>query len=194
MEYSKNNVFNELFNQSVDQYLNKQNVKKLILTDTSTIFNKQNKEVKSRIPYNKNKRAIKISTITDSNGTPLTILVKEANKHDSKIFEETFDKMIDNQTFKEFINKNKNKITLLADKGYDSKFIRNKLKKNKIKSIISPNNRNTKDQLKKRFLNEKEKKIYKNRVRVEHFFGIVKRYPKVNSNVEQFMKKPLHPI
>ena len=184
MEYSKNNVFNELFNQSVDQYLNKQNVKKLILTDTSTIFNKQNKEVKSRIPYNKNKRAIKISTITDSNGTPLTILVKEANKHDSKIFEETFDKMIDNQTFKEFINKNKNKITLLADKGYDSKFIRNKLKKNKIKSIISPNNRNTKDQLKKRFLNENEKKIYKNRVRVEHFFGIVKRYPKVNSNVD----------
>ena len=54
-----------------------------------------------------------------------------------------------------FIKLSINKITLLADMGYDSKFIRNKLKKNKIKSIISPNNRDTKDQLKKRFLNEK---------------------------------------
>jgi len=54
-----------------------------------------------------------------------------------------------------------------------------------IKPIIKPNNRNTKDTLKKRALTINEEQIYKKRIIIEHYFGIIKRAPKINCVYEK---------
>jgi Transposase DDE domain len=68
----------------------------------------------------------------------------------------------------------------LADKGYDSKSLKKKLSKHKIKFLIKPNNRNTKNINKIRKFSKSQEITYKNRIKIEHFFGIIKRYPKIN--------------
>jgi len=234
MEYSKNNYFSVLFEKSLKEYLNSDVTDKLKITsiDTTTIYNKQSTEIKSRIPYNKNigmqpikiglqylyssrnsdqrsgsgaKRAAKISAITDhygksyfycdaikigfshhtcdpqGYGVPLGIHVTDSNVHDTKSFESTLNKILINDTIK----KNRKIITMLADKGYDSKHIRNKLSRLRMKCIISYNKRNTKDPAKINKLTIHQQKKYKKRVRVEHYFGRIKRYPKVNCVYEK---------
>ena len=54
-----------------------------------------------------------------------------------------------------------------------------------MKCIISCNNRNCKTKSKMRSLTNKEKHIYKNRIKVEHYFGIIKKYPKINHLYEK---------
>lgn len=52
-----------------------------------------------------------------------------------------------------------------------------------MKCIIAINNRNTKNKnkTKKRYLTKDEKNMYKNIVKVEHSFGIIKRHLKINN-------------
>lgn len=71
------------------------------------------------------------------------------------------------------INKENNKF-MLADKGYDTNEIRNKLISLGYEPIIAANKRNTKDETKLRKLTEKQKKIYKNRCKIEHTNGLLK--------------------
>ena len=56
----------------------------------------------------------------------------------------------------------------MADSGYDSSYIYELNKSIFKKSIIKPNNRNTKNKIKKRKLNESEEQLYKKRIKVEH--------------------------
>ena len=102
--------------------------------------------------------------------------------HDSKLFIKDFNKIKTNKYIKKCTNK---RLLLLADKGYDTKAIRSKILKSKMKCIIPFNKRNTKDVTKIKVLNESEKEIYKKRIKVEHFFGIIKRYPKINNVYEK---------
>jgi len=179
MEYSRKNVFKDVFNDSINEYLKRNHETKLevISVDSTNIQNRNCKELIHRNPYNKNKRSAKVSAIVDSNGIPIGITVD-----DSKLFHKVFDNVIKNKALVNKINKN---ITLLADKGYDSKIIRNKIKKSKMKCIIAHNKRNTKDKSKIKSLNNYEKIIYKKRVKVEHFFGAIKYYPKINCVYEK---------
>lgn len=181
MDYSKNNFFKKLFDSSIKEYINKNHHLSLISVDTSNISNKQSIEINSRNPYYKNKKSIKISAITDNKGSPLSLSINESNIHDVKCFDKVFSKFINNKFIKNKINKS----TLLADKGYDSKILKSKLLNNKIKTLIKPNNRNTKDKNKIRKFTKHQEKIYKNRIIIEHFFGIIKRYPKINNIYEK---------
>jgi hypothetical protein len=180
-EYSLKNCFEKLFKTSIEEYLctikMKKNNKNIISTDTSNIYNRNCEELIHKNPYMKNKKCIKISTFVDSRGCPLNISINDSITHDSKIFINDFNKIIDNKDIKKKFNKN---TLILADKGYDSKNVRNIIRKSKMDHIIAYNRRNTKNKSKIRKLTKYQKKIYKKRIKVEHYFGIIKRYPKIN--------------
>lgn len=183
-EYCKKDLFNTLLKSSIKEYLCTDSMEKvkLMSIDSTTIFNKSCNEIENRNPYYKNKKCAKITAIVDSNGTPIGLTINDGIKHDSGLFNEVFDNTINNKD----INKNFNKMTtILADKGYDSKAIRRKIKTSKIKAIIAYNKRNCKDKTKIKSLTENEKNIYKKRIKVEHYFGIIKKYPKINCIYEK---------
>lgn len=66
----------------------------------------------------------------DSIASPLAITIDDSNNHDCKLFNKVFDKMITNNDIKKEINKDP---IILADKGYDTKSIKN------IVDIMYPN-------------------------------------------------------
>ena len=157
----------------------------LMSIDSTTIFNKNCLETDCRNPYYKNKKCAKVTAIVDSKGTPINLTIDEGIRHDSGLFNKVFDDTINNKD----INKHFSKVTtILADKGYDSKAIRTKIKNSKMKAIIAHNNRNCKDKSKIKLLTNKEKSTYRNRVKVEHYFGIIKKYPKLNSVYEKTLE------
>lgn len=72
-----------------------------------------------------------------------------------------------------------------------TKEIKDKLTNLKIRFIIKPNNRRTKDPSKMRYLNRDQKKQYKKRIIIEHSFGSFKRPPKINCVYESKLKSYL---
>ena len=64
----------------------------------------------------------------------------------------------------------------MDDLGYDLSYIYELNKSIFIKSIIKPNNRNTKNKIKKRKLNESEEQLYKKRIKVEYTNQKIKAY------------------
>lgn len=192
-EYINKNAFKKLFEESVKEYLctNVTEKTRIISTDTTIITNKNCIELTEINPYLKNKKCIKVSSFVDSKGTPISVSINSCNEHDSKIFNKEFDRIINTKPIKKSINGN---CIILADKGYDTKAIRKKIKKSKMKCIIAYNKRNTKDKTKIKELNEVEKKVYKKRVKIEHYFGIIKRYPKINNVYEKTLSSYLNLI
>ena len=190
-EYCKKGLFKSLFKNSIKEYLctNAMEKTQIISIDSTTIFNKNCNEIESRNPYYKNKKCAKITAIVDAIGTPINLSVDDGIKHDSKLFNAVFNDTINNNEIRKNFNKT---TTILADKGYDSKAIRSKIKESKMKCIIAHNKRNCKDKSKIKSLTNKEKNIYKNRVKVEHFFGIIKKYPKINCIYEKSLQSYLN--
>lgn len=181
-EYINYGYFSELFNVSIKNYISLKDEIHLLSTDSTNIFNKSCIELHTRNPYFKNKKSCKVSTIVDSKGSPLSLSISDSDEHDSKQFEVVFNNMITNEDVKDKIKEN---TTLLGDKGYDSLKVRTTIRNSKIKPIISYNKRNCKNVAKIKKLTEEESKIYKSRIKVEHFFSIIKRYPKINNVYEK---------
>jgi len=72
MEYSKCGIYLNFYNNSLEKYMNSNNKNlQYLCIDTSTINNKLCQEVAVHNPVNKNRKGVKISTITDANGTSL---------------------------------------------------------------------------------------------------------------------------
>jgi transposase len=149
-----------------------------LITDTSFIKNINGKSILGRNKLLKNKNCNKISAIVDEFGYPLSLLIKEGNLYDSRIFI--------------YHNKHLNKITkkhkfLLADKGYDSNKVRDLMTKFNIKSIIPVNLRNTKnnDIIQSKKLSDEESKIYKNRIKVENLFCYLKKYRRIDQRYDK---------
>ena len=74
---------------------------------------------------------------------------------------------------------------MLADTGYDSNEIKDHLKINNIIPIIRPNNRRRNKNKKKKHLTRPNRKKYKRRIKVEHYYGTLKKYSKVNCVYEK---------
>lgn len=117
------------------RFFNHGNLKKLYM-DSSDVLNKNGFQCIGRSKKLKFKNATKINIITDEHGFILAIKIVPANKHDVTLIESTIDKM----TIK-IISSNKYPKYLIADKGYTSKKIKNKIK-NKFK-LIYPDRKNT---------------------------------------------------
>jgi DDE family transposase len=98
--------------------------------------------------------------------------------------EDTLSKLFIRLKTYKYRNHNRYKQYMLADKGYYSKHNINRLKTEGYIPIISVNRRNTKSkQLKE--LSKREKIIYKKRLKVENYFGWIKRYPKIDKLYEK---------
>ena len=105
-------------------------ITKNCIIDSSTIFNKNNSTLAHSFNY-KNKKSIKNSFITNSEGFPLYVSVDSGNVNDAKLGLNLIETNIDQL-------KNHN-VTILADKGYDSSIIRTLLDDNECDSIIPKN-------------------------------------------------------
>ena len=166
IKLNKNNILKISYTNLLHKYICKSPSKKLkfISTDTHTVYNKYGYNMINRNKYYKNKKVMKLSIDVDSNGIPIKINVYPGNMHDSKIYMSDLNKeyLIDENLL------NKHKVYLLADTGYDSKRIRDKLQAYNFIPIIPINKRNKKGEIKK--LSNKYKKIYKKRIIVENNF------------------------
>jgi hypothetical protein len=171
---SKYNIFKDTYSDLLKLYFYKTPSKKLkiIDTDTTVISNKNGSEKVGKNKLYKNKKVTKLSVITDNNKIPILANIYSGNIYDSKIL---LDQLQNNQFIINNILIKKIKF-IVADKGYDSKQLKEFIK-NKYNSIlITPQNRrNIKNPLLIRSLTPEYKKMYNNRVKIENFFGTLKR-------------------
>lgn len=180
IEYIKKGFYNTLFNNIFNKYISTQTyfIYKYQSTDTSFIPNKLAKNLPRNKYYN-NKKGIKISTIVDTNGIPLSLLLEDCNKHDSTLLNNVLNNLnIDTQPLK-YKNANKYKQYFLADGGYDSSSNITLLKNKGYIPIIAHNKRNTKNINKIKKFTTQDKKIYKKRIIVENYFSWIKKSPKL---------------
>ena len=166
---TKFGVFESTYKELLHKYIKKTPGKKLkiLMTDTTTIYNKYNSDTAKINKYYKNKNVIKISVICDAIGVPISVEIYSGNKNDANIFLS----QLNNDVLINKIIYDKYKKYLLGDKGYDSISIRNKLKDQNIIPIIDYNKRNTKNKTKIKKLTVDEKEIYRKRLIVEHLFS-----------------------
>ncbi len=163
------------------------------MTDTTVIVNKQGID---KVHYNKaypKHKISKVSFITDNNKVVLNVKLFSGNINDSKIF---VDQLNSDNLIDTVLDEN-NRDVILGDSAYDSNIIRNKLAEQKYKKLICPKNkRNTKnkEKLKKLKMNVNDKKIFKNRIKIEHKFCNLKqnkriqiRYDKKSENYLGFV-------
>lgn len=182
-EYLRYDLYSKFFETSLKKYLKNNDVKYLSI-DSTVLNNKNCVEVNKHLPYNKNRKGVKVSVIVDDNGSPLNCSISESTKHDSKTGKDDIENLINNKILKNTLTRTKGYNYLLADSGYDSNDIKNTLTESNFKYIIGPNNRNNKYKKKKK-IKKRDRKKYKKRIKVEHFFAIIKRYPKINCVYEK---------
>ena len=174
----------------LSKYLGKNKTKKCKYQsiDSSFIYNNQCREKLNRNTYYKGKKGIKISTIVDSNGIPLSILLLNGNESDIVTLIRTYQNIQIQTNSSKYTDHNRYKQYILADKWY---YLKNNI--DYIDSIgcipiIAVNNRNTKDMNKIKCMSVEHKKIYKKRIIVENFFMKIKKYPKINIIYEKTIK------
>jgi len=108
----------------------------------------------------------KVTVICDEDLNPVELQIDEGNRSDMKIGEEISD----------IVPK---KSILIADKGYNSEKIREKLKKRKIRPVI-PYKSNSKKRKK-----ISSKKLYKQRNVIERFFLKLKKFRRINTRFDK---------
>jgi transposase len=186
---SKCNIFKDVFNNLRNQYISKHDMSIQII-DSTFIMNKCGKNKIARNKFFKNKNCNKISIITDIRGereihriiaqkicdadfVPLSALIDSGNKHDLSF-------VLNN--VKDIRHFNKHKFTLLADKGYVSRNLKEQLI-NFNCNLIYPPKRNMKQQV-------IDKQLYSKRIYVEHAFQKIKQFKRISvrydSNIDTF--------
>jgi len=148
-EYLNMNIYSKFYNDCLKKYLETNDVKYLSI-DSTILNNKYCTEIKKHNPVNKNRKGLKISVIIDDKRAPLEFSIKESTIHDCKIASEDIDNLTNNKIITNALKKTRGYTYLLADSGYDSSFLRNKLIKNSIRPIIQPKNRKCKNIKKKK--------------------------------------------
>ena len=180
MEYVNKGFYDKLFRIVYVKYVESQghHIYKYQSIDTSFIINKSCSGL-PRNKFYKSKRGVKISSINDINGIPLSLIVTTGEVNDSKIVADMFDNIHATPNTHKYKNANKYKQYFLADKGYDTNEAKN-IAANKGYTVIIPQNRrNIKDPNKIIKLTAKQKRKYKNRIKVENYYAWIKGVPKL---------------
>ena len=109
--YVKNGLYKEFYKRMLDKYLQKNRTSKLKYQsiDSSFIQNKFGTGKIGRNKYYKNKKGIKLSSIVDVNGIPLSIFVDSGNIHDAKLFNPTCANMLIVTNSRKYKNHNRYK-------------------------------------------------------------------------------------
>ena len=136
-------------------------------------------EVIGKNPCDRSRNGCKISSLVDKYGIPLSVFINTANYSDSQIVAEVVDNCVTKRP--------KNvKQTICLDKGYDSKYNRELLKRLKYNPLIPQVKR--KNQVYVSLTNE-ELKDYTFRRNVEQYIAILKKY---KTFLVRFERKILH--
>lgn len=171
--FVKYNIFQKLFNKIKNKYIRKYIIQEAILyIDSTTVYNKYGINKLGRNKFYKNKKTTKISLMTDKEGFPLSIFFMKGNYHDNK----TFSLHIKDATI---LIPNR-KITIIADKAYSAKNNYALLEKNNYEHIIPPR-RNMKLAATYKY----DKNEYRKRIKIEHIFGRLKAYNRINQRYEK---------
>jgi hypothetical protein len=138
-----------------------------LLMDTTYVPNKRGINLK-RHPRCQNKRCIRVSLLTDKCGVPISLISGSSNKNDTLYFDEHIDDLSKLVSVNANINSGNALKYFLADTAYYSNYIMDTIKLNKMIPLIpQPKRANRAPHLVKIFT-PKEKKIYKNRINIEH--------------------------
>lgn len=162
--FSKFNVFKSIFYQLRNLY-SKQNSIELQIIDSTFIMNKFGKNKIARNKFFKNKNCNKISVVSDSHGIPLSVLINTGNVHDLSFVENHVSDLL-------VVTKKINSITLLADKGYVSRKLKESVKL-KNYDLIYPKKKNMAEEI------IIDSKLYKKRINVEHTFQKLKLFKRI---------------
>lgn len=166
----KYDLFKIVYSQLIIyKYPNIKELSKLLLVDSTTIFNNYGVDNISTIPEYKKKKGNKISVIlTKKDKIPIDIITDTASIHDLVLLKK-------HELNEKYTNK-----YVIADKGYISKEYKNELKENNIK-LITPYRKNQKQQNTKA-----EKILLKQRYVIENFFWRLKKsYKRLNNRKEK---------
>ena len=189
IKLSKHNVICEMYKNTINMYLseinkieiNKTEINKnynYLYIDSSIVSNKYGINDISINPQLKKHKSSKFSIIIDSYGIPIDCNVYKSSINDAKIADMQINNIIINHPLL-CLNNN----VLVGDAAYDSNNIREKLKNNKIGTLLTPKNKRNiknKDILEKQKLTLIEKLILNKRILVEHTINKYKQFKRIN--------------
>jgi hypothetical protein len=152
----------DLAYQEMAQKYSKNRTFKLLFIDSTCIQNMNCSDNNDNKYYYKikSKRQVKVSIICNNNNIPVSYEIHNPRNHDSTMIKPLIDKLTINL---------KNNTNLVGDKGYICKK-KKYMKKGKVINLIVEPRKNQ-----KKIMNDKEKKIYKLRYKVEQTFSHLKR-------------------
>ena len=179
----KFNIIQKTYNKTIKHFLNKTK-QNIFLTDTTLIANKMGIDNIGYNPQLIKHKSLKISIITTVDGVPIDTYITSGNCNDSKILFDQINSRYSN--FHKITTKNNE---LLADSGYDSNKIRDKLKELEFGQLLCHRNkRNTKnlEKLKTIKLNDTTKIKLKKRFKVEHIFSHLKSFRRISYRYDKF--------
>jgi transposase len=173
-KWNKLNIFEKIYKQLLTKYFKKNLSGKLKFLSVDSSFIKNECASKKLVALNghyKKKRLCKLSLIVDSNGIPISAILAAGNAADNKLLLQNFNNMYIDVTYSK--KNNKHKRYMLADAGYDTQEVKNKIKDFNIIPIIDYNKRNTKDKkiINNKILTERECDIYCKRIKIENSFS-----------------------
>lgn len=185
-------IFSDVYTDLLKKYLVKNKTSlKITSIDTTFVYNKYGIDKLERNTYAKNKKCYKLLVLIDSKKRPIFFKYFTGNINDAKILTTSLEEIL------KIINK-KCKI-FLADSGFCSNEIREKIKKQNILPLIPKNIRNTKKDFKMKDLpynkrleivfkefSKNEKQIYEKRINSENFFANYKQPTKLNMRYEKY--------
>ena len=195
IEWVNVGVYEHFYKTILNKHLNKvpkTKEFKYLSVDSSFIIDKNGSSASGYNSYygkKKNGIGIKVSTITTSSGLPIATSVDPGNDHDCGLFDNVIEKIVVDTKALEYVNNNRFKQYILADKAYDSTKVRNTVLKKGFTPIIPKNKRNTKN-IMRPSLNRKERTIIKKRRIVENYFSWMKKYRRIEylyeRNIENY--------
>ena len=147
---------------------------KMLFIDSTMIKNVHGSENVGSNHYDRFRLGSKISTIVDTKGVPVTKpLITGSNIHDATLIEDTINSMLIDR---------KN-LSIIADSGYVSESIREKLKNSKNITLIAQKRRNQFVQ------NTKSEKLkLKERHIVENFYSWIKKYQRIRLRMDRLTR------
>tara|TARA_B110000977_G_scaffold14025_1_gene17501 strand:- start:52 stop:858 length:807 start_codon:yes stop_codon:yes gene_type:complete len=179
VKLNKYGIFKKCYKSLLSKYLkNNKGKLKYIYTDTSIIPNKYGINKANLNKYYKNKKVTKLSLITIKNGIPFNVRLYGGNRNDSYIFQ---DQLINDKILKN----NENKKYFMADKGYDSKNIKDIMSELGYTNIIPQNRRGIKNQDKIRSFSDNKIK-YRKRIKVENMFSKIKLFRRLSIRYDKY--------
>jgi transposase len=191
--WSSCNIYSIFYERVLTKYINsvpKTKEFKYISVDSTFILDKKGSEASGFNSYygkKKKGKGIKVTNIVTATGIPIASSFDPGNCNDAPLFDKVIDNMAVNTNSLKYVNNNRYKQYLSADKGYDSKKIRKKIKKRGFIPVIPRNKRNCKKNTVPS-LTVKEINILKKRHIVENYFSWIKKMRRVEYLYEKNIK------